>query len=153
MVRFKPIDADQPLALNGEIPALLPFLAPGLLAVQWRRRRWWVYVSWLRDDRPIWLVRGLFEVVTDGDLSGGKADAHELCQLIARTGMVRGPRVDLAGGRAQVTLLVRGADGDDATYRALGIVDVAVRQVPHLKLGELLWRSAALSTSYRPGSP
>lgn len=106
-----------------------------------------MHVSWWQDERPVWRLGCAFEVQRNGGPDAGRPEGSRLERVLAATGVVLAPSVALAGGQAQVTVLVRGADELDATHRGLSVVDVAVRQVPRLRLGELVNRSVTRASA------
>lgn len=99
-----------------------------------------MHVSWMQGERPVWRL-GCGPEVERGAGAGGHAHGSTMGAGDHRDGSVRGARVRLSGGQARIVMLVRGADESDAAHRGLSVVDVAVRQVPRLRLGALLWRS------------
>lgn len=99
-----------------------------------------MYVAWEQDERPVWRLICVFKVQDNSGEQVGRLESRRLERVLAATGTVRGTRVLLEAGRAAVTLLVRGADEVEAAHRGLSIVDVAVRQVTRLRLGELVER-------------
>lgn len=96
-----------------------------------------MHMAWWQDERPVWQIRCVFDVLCDSAGHAGALGCHRLEQAIAATGVVREPRVRLRGGQAHLVLLVRGENRPDASYRGLSAVDVAAAQVPGLEFGEL----------------
>jgi hypothetical protein len=114
-----------------------------------------VHVAWGQDERPVWLLGCVFEVRPlegegEGERAGG-LEGRRLWRALGAMGSVREPCVVLSGGQAEVSMLVRGADEADAAHCGLSIVDVAVSQVPGLRLGELVERSVTPARSAAPG--
>lgn len=96
-----------------------------------------MYVSWWRDDRPVWRLGCAFQVQRNSGPDADEPEGRRLERVLAATGVVRAPQVRLDGGQAQMVLLVRAEDELDASYRGLSTVDVAAAQVPGLTLGAL----------------
>lgn len=111
-----------------------------------------MYMSWMHDGRALWRLGCAFEVERWAGEQAGRPEGGRLERVLAATGAVRGLRA--GGGRGQLVMLVRGAEEADAANRGLAVVDVAVRQLPRLRLGDLLRRlvTSAASAPPVPGS-
>lgn len=93
----------------------------------------------------MWLLGFVFDVQRVDKERPGGYEGRQLARTLVLMDVVRGPQVVLDGGRVALSMFVRGVDEDDATHRALSVIDVATAQVSGLRLGELLERWA-LST-------
>ncbi len=100
-----------------------------------------MHVGWSADERPRWRVEAVFDLIGAEPGRPGPGEAIDLERMLAATGKVRAPRVVLRRGRLELGLTLKAEDDLAAAVAGLTILDVAVRQVPLVRLGELIARS------------